>query len=690
MKNRWNNRDAAEFIRRYKSAGRDLALRTYTARLIGQDSNLVLHGGGNTSAKTIQETASGERLRVLCIKGSGWDLDTIEPAGHPAVRLDALEKLRKLSALSDESMVNSLRSNMLESSGPTPSVESLLHAFLPHTFIDHTHADAVLSITNQPDGERQVRAWVGNRLALVPYIMPGFALAKLAAEIYERTPDVEGLVLLKHGIFTFGSTARESYDRMIHWVSQAEKFLGRRKPFVFRSLVSFSTPKPEAIAAAANVIRGALAVRRSVAKEGDPLQRMVLRHRASSRILAFAASRQAVELSKQGPATPDHVIRTKSHPLVMPPVDTTNELALRKAFRSRLDAYTKAYESYFARQTQKRKLVRKPLDPLPRVIVVPGLGLFSAAADIKAADIALDIYEHTIEVQANASRLGRYEALPERDLFDMEYWSLEQAKLGKTVEKPFSRKIVWISGAASGIGLATARAFAQLGAHVFLTDRDDSALKEASKSLPFGKQIAGMACDVTKEKQVRVAFEECSRLFGGIDIVVSNAGVAPMQHMASCSDALLRKSFEVNFFAHQYVAQAAAAVFERQGFGGALLFNASKSAFNPGPGFGPYTLPKSGVIALMRQYAVELGKKGVRSNAVNADRVQTGLFAEGLLAKRAKARGLTLKEYVEGNLVGEEVFAEDVAQAFVYLAQARKTTGAVIPVDGGNAAAFPR
>src|SRR5437879_1280434 len=272
----------------------------------------------------------------------------------------------------------------------------------------------------------------------------------------------------------------------------------------------------------------------------------------------------------------------------------------------------------------------------------------------------------------------------------MEYWSLEQAKLGQRVEKPFRGKVMWISGAASGIGLATAQAFGRLGAHVFLTDLRASALETAVAELGLGKQTASVVCDVSRRSQVDSAFERCSVVFGGVDVVVSNAGVAPASEMASCSDEVLRQSFEVNFFGHHYVAQAAVRIFKRQGLGGALLFNASKSAFNPGPGFGPYTLPKTAVIALMRQYAIELGPIGVRSNAVNADRVRTNLFSGGLLTKRAKSRGVTVDQYVKGNLLGEEVFAEDVAQAFVALAQAKKTTGAILPVDGGNAAAFPR
>lgn len=666
-------------------------MRTYSARLIGRDPALVLHGGGNTSVKTAARAITGEAVSVICVKGSGWDLETIEPAGHPAVKLDALLKLRAFDQLSDENMVNALRLNMLDMSGPTPSVETLLHAFLPHKFIDHTHADSVLSITNQPDGEKKVLDWAGGRLSIVPYVMPGFALSKLAAAIYEKNPDVEGLVLLKHGFFTFGPTARESYERMIAWVNRAEKFLARAKPFSFTAL-SLSKEKniPEAVAVASNMIRGVCHLRRPVPRQSDPLQRMIVRHRASPAILRFVNSEEARVFSQRGPATPDHVIRTKARPVVLPPVSLSAEKEFQKSLQRAVDRFKKDYEQYFERQIRKKAVKKTPLDPLPRILLVPGLGIFSIAAAAKAADIALDIYEHTIDVIEKAARIGSYEALPEGDLFDMEYWSLEQAKLGKGEERPFSRRVVWISGAASGIGLATAAAFADLGAHVFLTDSDEKKLAEAMAGLKQKQQGAMAVCDVTDARRVRETFRLCSAAFGGVDIVVSNAGIAPVSDIAVCPDELLRKSFEINFFAHQSVAQAAMAIFQRQRLGGVLLFNASKSAFNPGAGFGPYALPKAGVVALMRQYAVEGGAIGVRSNAVNADRVNTALYSGGLLERRAKARGLTLQDYLSGNLVAEEVFAEDVAQAFIYLAQARKTTGAVIPVDGGNAAAFPR
>ncbi|OGR90053.1 MAG: short-chain dehydrogenase [Elusimicrobia bacterium RIFCSPLOWO2_01_FULL_59_12] len=674
MKNHWRDAEAKSFLKIYAHWGEDLALRTYSARLIGQDPALVLHGGGNTSVKTTLRSAIGEAVSVLCVKGSGWNLDTIGPEGHPAIRLDALRRLRPLPELSDEEMVNQLRIHMPDSSGPNPSVETLLHAFLPHKFVDHTHANAVLSLVDQPDAEKRARDWVDGRLGIVPYIMPGFALARLAAEIYEKDPRVEGLLLLKHGIFTFGQTAKESYARMTRWVDSAEKRLAKSRPISWKAAYKGPPVSPGQVEQAANILRGQV-----------PL---IIRRRSTPSILQFVNSRQSAVWSQSGPATPDHVIRTKPRPMLLPPFLT--EPAYRKAVRSAVEKFKRDYQNYFVRQCRLKKVKKKPLDPFPRVILAPGAGLFAAAQDAKAADAALDIYEATIGIMEKAYRAGRYQSLPEGDIFDMEYWSLEQAKLGKTEERPFSRKIVWISGAASGIGRATADAFGALGAHLFLTDRDAAALKKTIESLGGKHPIAWAVCDVTSERQVRDSFDRCSVTYGGVDIVVSNAGIAPTGDIADLSEEVLRKSFEINFFAHQTVAKAAVAVFRRQGLGGALLFNASKSTFNPGAGFGPYTLPKAGVIALMKQYAVELGPEGIRSNAVNADRVRTGLYADGLLEKRARARGLTVDQYVSGNLLRKEVFPEDVAGAFVWLAQAEKTTGTVIPVDGGNAAAFPR
>ena len=328
-------------------------------------------------------------------------------------------------------------------------------------------------------------------------------------------------------------------------------------------------------------------------------------------------------------------------------------------------------------------------DPLPRVALVPGLGLFGLGKSAKDAAIAADIAETTIEIVTEAEAIGSYQPVGEADMFDIEYWSLEQAKLGTTAEARLARHVVLITGAAHGIGAATARAFAAVGAAVAMLDRD--AEGSARGAADIDGAAFGLACDVTRPEEVRAAFDEVCRTFGGVDIVVSNAGAAWQGKIGEVSGDKLRASFELNFFAHQSVAQNAVRVMKAQATGGVLLFNASKQAVNPGLDFGPYGLPKAATLFLSRQYALDHGADGIRSNAFNADRVRTGLFADGLLEARATARGLSVEDYLStGNLLKREVTVDDVAQAFVSLALARKTTGAVLSVDGGNIAAALR
>ncbi len=689
MKSKWKEAEAKKYLQIYRRYGEDLALRTYTARLIGKEPSLVLHGGGNTSVKTLQKDITGKKVEVLCVKGSGWDLASIEPEGHPAVKIAPLLQLKNLKSLGDADMVNSQRINMLDSKAPNPSVETLLHAFLPHKFIDHSHSDAILSLINHPKGELSAKDLAKGRLGIVPYVMPGFDLARLAEKLYLEDPKVEGLILLKHGLFTFGDTAKQSYERMIYWVNQAERYLQAKKKPVWSPPIFKVKPSYQMISEVANHLRGALWVEKKKDRHLDKKDKMIIRFRTSAHILAFASAKEAKKLSQVGPPTPDHVIRTKQYPLYLPLTSVRNFDNLSQIINKEVSLYKNRYEAYVKKNSQQKKIKVTPLDSLPRIIIVPGLGLFSAAADVKAAEIALDIYEHTIDVIEKASYLGDYQVLSEADLFDMEYWSLEQAKLGRQSPPPLHRQILWISGAASGIGLATAKAFYKKGVNVFMTDINEKALKKCSEFFP-NKSVHLAKCDVTKEKEVQNSFDLCSKIFGGVDVVVSNAGNAPAAAIEHCSDKTLRDSFDINFFSHQHVAKAASAVFKRQGLGGVLLFNASKSAFNQGPGFGPYATPKAALITLMKQYAIEMGQYGVRSNAINADRILTGLFEGGLLEKRAKARSLSVQDYLSGNLLKEEVYDSDVAQGFVYLAMARKTTGTVLTVDGGNASAFPR
>ncbi|MDJ0852374.1 MAG: bifunctional aldolase/short-chain dehydrogenase [Myxococcota bacterium] len=684
MENRWSDAEARSFVKRYDERGvnEDVALRVYTSRLIGSDPTLVLHGGGNTSVKTHVPDDTGRETRVLCVKGSGWDLGDIEPQGLPAVRLDPLLQLREREALTDEEMVNAQRTRLLDASAPNPSVETLLHAFLPHKFVDHSHAAAILSLVDQPDAEALCREVFGERLGIVPYVMPGFDLSKLAAEVYERDRQVEGLVLLRHGLFTFGETARESYERHVAAVDAAEARVARARGSVPASGARDSSDGPGSSAASTilPILRGCL---------GDEGRRTVLHVRSSKALRDFAADPAVGDLSQRGVATPDHVIRTKRFPLLIDDPEGVEPETLRAHVSERVAAYRAGYRAYVERQARRSARAVTPLDPDPRVVLVPGLGVVAAGASEKAARVAADLYEQTVDVIRGAEAVGRYRVLDEDDLFDMEYWSLEQAKLGKASPPPLAGRVVLVSGAASGIGAATARRFAKAGAHLWLVDVAEEPLRE------LAEELASVGCgtdvvDVTDEAAVRASVERAVARFGGLDGCVSNAGTAPQGAIADVETAVLEHSLRINLLAHQYLASALVRVLRLQGTGGFLLFNASKAAFNPGSGFGPYAVAKAALVALMRQYALEGGELGIRANAVNADRVRTGLLPGEVVRQREAARGLEPGEYFRSNLLHREVTADDVAEAFLALALAESTTGSVATVDGGNIAAAPR
>jgi rhamnose utilization protein RhaD (predicted bifunctional aldolase and dehydrogenase)/NAD(P)-dependent dehydrogenase (short-subunit alcohol dehydrogenase family) len=685
MKSLWSETEAKDYVARYgeKGIAPDLALRVYTTRLLGGDPALVLHGGGNTSVKTKAKDLLGDEVDVICVKGSGWDMGDIEPPGLPAVKLAPLRRLLALDKLSDEDMVNYQRINLLDSAAPNPSVETLLHAFLPHKFVDHTHSTAVLALTDQPEGDALARDTFGSRMAYVPYTIPGFDLAKSVGEIYAANPKVEGLILLRHGIFTFAEGPREAYELMIEMVTLAEERLKRGK----KTLVQANLPAGLAsVASIAPVLRGASALLND--RKDGVAKRQILCFRSNEKILAYVNGAEIARYSQQGVATPDHTIRTKNWPLVVPAPEADKLDEWAKAARTAVQGFVARYHEYFARNNKRVKGVKKELDPLPRVILVPGVGLFGLGASAKDAAIAADIAENTVDVITDAERMSAYRPISEEDQFDVEYWSLEQAKLGKAAEKRLARQVAVITGGGSGIGAATAKAMAREGAEVAVLDRDLSAAQAVAKQI--GGHTLALACDVTKEEEVRRAFDAVCEKFGGVDIVVSNAGAAWQGRIGEVDEKTLRKSFELNFFAHQTVAQNAVRVMKAQGTGGCLLFNTSKQAVNPGKDFGPYGLPKAATLFLVKQYALDHGKDGIRSNAVNADRIRTGLLTTEMVAARAKARGISEADYMSGNLLGREVTADDVADAFVFLALARKTTAAVVTVDGGNIEASMR
>jgi rhamnose utilization protein RhaD (predicted bifunctional aldolase and dehydrogenase)/NAD(P)-dependent dehydrogenase (short-subunit alcohol dehydrogenase family) len=687
MKSVWIERDAQAIVDRYARLGygSDLALCIYGTRLLGREPKLVLHGGGNTSVKTRMRDLIGEEVEVLCVKGSGGDMGAIEPAGLPAVRLERLRKLRARPSLNDEDMVRVQRENLLEPGAPNPSVETLLHAFLPHKYVNHTHSTAVLSLIDQADGQALCGDIYGKRMGVVPYVMPGFALAKLAAEIYEQAPAVEGLILHKHGIFTFADSAEMAYLRMIEMVTLAEERLSRNRRAVFPTNAALPQAVPP-LAAVAPIVRGVCSTKDERAE--GAYRRLVLEFRNSPAVLNFVNGAEVARYSQAGVATPDHTIRTKNWPVLLRSAEDGKLDIFKRATQKAVLSFTERYKDYFTRNNARVGSTKRMLDPLPRVALLPGLGLFGLGRSKKDAKIAADIAEAAIATITDAEAIGRFESISEADMFDMEYWSLEQAKLGAAEDKPLAGQVAVVTGAGGVIGAATARAFANAGAEVALLDLDESAVLAKAKSI--GGNALALRCDVTDPASVRTAFDRAVEAFGGLDIAVSNAGAAWQGRIGEVDEEVLRKSFELNFYGHQRVAQAAVKVMLAQGTGGCLLFNVSKQAVNPGLNFGPYGLPKAATLFLVRQYALDYGADGIRANAVNADRVRSGLLTDEMIASRSNARGLSEKDYMSGNLLGREVTAEDVAQAFLSQALALKTTADVTTVDGGNIAAALR
>jgi rhamnose utilization protein RhaD (predicted bifunctional aldolase and dehydrogenase)/NAD(P)-dependent dehydrogenase (short-subunit alcohol dehydrogenase family) len=685
MKSGWVDRDAEAIVADGAKAGidPDLSLRIYTTRLLGRDAKLVLHGGGNTSLKTKMRDPLGAEVEVLRVKASGADMAAIEPASFPALRLEPMRKLRALAQIEDEELVAIERANLIDPRAPNPSVEVMLHAFLPHKFVDHTHATAVLSVIDQPRGEELCAEVFGDRMAFVPYLRPGFGLAKKAIEVFERASDCEGLILSKHGLVTFGKTAREAYERMIAFVSRAEDFIAAK-----RKSVTVATPatRPSATAEIAPILRGACSEKDANAE--GAWRRLLLEFRTGGTILDFLNSKDLPRLSGAGVITPDHTIRTKNWPLVLSAPGPAGRAEFAQRARQKAVEFTKFYRDYFARHNKRAGGTKRPLDPVPRVVLMPGVGLFGLGRSKQDAVIAADIAEAWIECLRDAEAVGRFKSITEADMFDCEYWPLEQLKLGARKEPPLLGQVAAITGAGGAIGTATAKCFAAAGAEVALLDLDRAAAREQANAI--GGHALALACDVTDPGSVAAAFDKIAEGFGGLDIVVSNAGAAWQGRIGEVDEDILRDSFELNFYGHQRVAQAAVRIMRAQGTGGCLLFNISKQAVNPGPNFGPYGIAKAAALALMRQYALDYGADGIRANAVNADRIRSGLLTPDMIASRAKARGVSEQDYMSGNLLGREVTADDVAQAFLHQALALKTTADVTTVDGGNIAAAMR
>ena len=677
MRNDWSEIEAKKYINKYKKLGhsRDMALRVYTTRLLGRNSELVLHGGGNTSVKTEIKDIDGKKYKVLCVKGSGWDMAEIEPEGLPAVKLQPLLALKNKKNLSDEDMVAYQKRNLINIKSPNPSVETFLHAFLPFKFVDHTHSDAIMNVTNRPNGFKFCKKIFGKKVSIVPYVMPGFDLARKINEVYSKQPNINCLILLNHGIFTFADDAKKSYDLMIKYVSDAEKAIKKLRSKKIKQIKKFKTNfRPHEIAP---ILRGLLSENKD--------QKFIINYRSNKNLNYFINGKNVRSYSSKGTATPDHVIRVKPFPLIISPKQNCSiedfKILAEKAFKD----YRKKYVKYFNINKSKVKEKKTMLDTSPRVILVQNVGLFSVGNSLNASKIAGDLTETNARVISSVEETSKYKFIPEKDLFDVEYWSLEQAKI-KKAKKPLEGNVVVITGSAGAIGSATYKLFKSYGAEIVLLDYNLKKIKELQKNV---KDLC-LHCDVTNKNSIAKAFNKICEIYGGIDILISNAGTAIGGSIAEVDDKVLRKSFEENFFSHQNCASEAIRIMKKQNINGCLLFNISKQSVNPGKNFGPYGLPKSALLSLCKQYAVDYGAYGIRSNGVNADRIRSGLLNDNMIKSRAKAREVSTDEYMKGNLLLNEVKADDVAKAFFHLAVSKKTTGAVLTVDGGNIAASLR
>jgi rhamnose utilization protein RhaD (predicted bifunctional aldolase and dehydrogenase)/NAD(P)-dependent dehydrogenase (short-subunit alcohol dehydrogenase family) len=705
MQNLWNDADLQRSVREQCSSADmqvELAELVYASRLLGSESSLVMHGGGNTSVKCELVDLVGNRAEVLLIKASGVDLSRVSGCDYTPLRLGPLRKLGELFTRNDLVSEEALRRfstkefkhllllNMFSLTDHmaehrlTPSIETLLHAFLPHKFIFHTHSFALLTLSNQPDGDKLCSETLGESFGSVPYIKPGLGLARSAAVVYEGNPEIKGLVLQKHGLVTFGSTAEEAYSGMIEAVStlEARIAVAGRKTFLSVTLPT----ELASVEVTAPVIRGAC-VDEKVPGNREFYQ-FIFDFRTSPAILDYVNSPDLFRMSQKGAMTPDFIIRTKNKPLVVSAPDAQDISGFKAAVHDAVQRYRQEYTEYFDVQKQAADMQVSMLDPLPRVVLVPGLGLFGLGKNAESAAVNADIATGTASAILDAESVGAFESISDREAFEIEYWDMEQAKMTKVRHDVLAGKIVMVTGAASGIGLATAKAFRRKGAELVILDLTREALDRAAEEL--GGNALALTCDVTSRTDIRAAFDAACRRFGGVDIVVSNVGAAIQGRIGEVSDELLRKSFELNFFSHQSIAQEAVRVMKLQGTGGVLLFNVSKQAVNPGPDFGPYGLPKAATMFLVRQYALDHGRDGIRSNGINADRIRSGLLTEKMIKARSTARGLSEKEYMAGNLLQLEVTAEDVAEAFVHLALEIRTTGSITTVDGGNIAAALR
>lgn len=670
MQNRWNEQDAALFR---NNNNVDLALRVYSSRLLGQDKSLVLHGGGNTSVKIDEKNILGETKTILYVKGSGWDLESIEAEGYAPVHIDHLLKLAQLKELSDAQMVNELKTHMTLSTAPGPSVETILHALLPYKYVDHTHADAVISITNTSNGLERIQSIYGNKVVIIPYVMPGFDLSRLCAELFPKgvTNESIGMVLMNHGIFSFGDSAKESYDRMIDLVAMAEDYLDQQRALDISSIYTDTSPNLFSLENGNIDINSIAQLRKEISSRLN--YPVILQQQRTIQSLAFANHPQINTISQQGPATPDHVIRTKQLPMLGTELNS-------------IEQYITNYKTYFEECSKNTHdgQDKTMLDPLPRIILDTKAGMISLGKSIKEAKIVADIYQHTMDIILRATQLGGFHALNSQHIFDVEYWELEQAKLKKAGAAPlFSGEVALVTGALTGIGKACVDSLLARGACVVAVD-----ILPAIENLYQRPDYLGITCDVTDEQAIAAALEQTIRSFGGLDMLILNAGIFPGGcRIEDLSIKDWRKVMDINLDANLSLLSKAHPFLKLAPNGGRIVAMGSKNVPAPGPGAAAYSSAKAALTQLTRVAALEWGRDNIRVNTLHPNAVfDTAIWTEEVLAARAEHYNMSVEQYKTNNLLSTEITAKDVAELAAEMCGPlfAKTTAAQLPVDGGN------
>jgi len=659
MEDRWDIAEAAAHVG-------PIGECVYCTRLIGSDPSLVLHGGGNSSVKAQWDDITGRTIDAIHVKGSGWDMGTIEAAGFSPLRVERLHELLELDRLGDIDMMRELDMARLDPSAPSPSVESLLHALLPHRAVQHSHADAIITLTNLADGDEVVRSVYGDDVVIVPYVMPGFDLARTVREQWpaDSHAGTVGMVLLNHGLFTFGDDSFEAYRRHHDLITRAEQWIEREAPIAGPDRAveidgSGSLPPVSAVELA--TLRNAIST-----AAGAPM--IVARHDGSG-VARFVGRADLASLATRGPLTPDHVIRTKRVPMVGRDVD----------------GFVADYERYVAENRSRARTELTPLDPAPRIVLDPSLGMLAVGRTVKDAAIAADIYDHTMPVLERAEdHLGGYRALPPGDLFDIEYWELEQAKLRRGgAVAPFAGQVAVVTGAASGIGRACASELLGRGSCVAGIDRSPEV-----EQLFTSPGWLGTTADVTDADAVRLGIEAAVERFGGVDVAVVSAGIfGPSRPIAELHADEWRQVMAVNVDAVADLLSMLHPLLALSPVGGRVVVVGSKNVPAPGMGAAAYSASKAAVTQLSRIAALEWAADGIRVNVVHPDAVfDTGLWTPELLEERATRYGLTVDEYKRRNLLRTEVTSAGVARVVAELCSDTfsATTGAQIPIDGGN------